>query len=568
MNILGINISGINSSACLVVDGQIKVAISEERLSKIKQDKNFPKKAIKYCCDYANISQKEIKNIYIGWNPKYYLNKSDNSLYESLMHRGKISYLALNELSVFNNEKIKKITQAIKTENTDWNINFINHHDAHLSNVIFNSGFDSADFLIADGYGEHTSGCIGQVTQNDIKKFDSFRAPHSLGSFYSTFTQYLGFRPYSDEWKVMALASLGNPDIYYEKVKNLIKVSDLSFELDLSYFEYYLSFTDNYFSPKFIKLFGEPINDLKSLNEDRYNLVAAVQKVVEEACLELINNLQKKTNSKKIVVSGGFFMNSVLNGKILSNSKYENIYIGGSPDDSGISIGAAQYGFFLDKKNKQKNTIMLKHNYFGKEYSDEDILREINKRKIKSSTINNVEAFVAKKLREKKIVGWFQGKSEFGQRALGNRSILADPTHNDIKDIINKSVKYREQFRPFAPAILKEKQEKYFNITKKQDSYFMEKVFMFKKEYIKKLPGVVHFDGSGRLQTVDKEINPKFYSLIEEFEKLSDHPVIINTSLNINGVPMAETPSDAIDCFFQSGIDFLVMNNIVISKKD
>jgi carbamoyltransferase len=566
--ILGLNISGFHSSACLVIDGEVKFAITEERVTRVKQDKSFPKESIEYCCNAAGINKSDITDIYVGWNPAHYIHKSDNTLNDAFKDRGKLSYLTLNELSVLNDEEVTQVSQQLKTLNSTWNIHFVNHHHAHLSNAFLTSGFKTSDFFVGDGFGENTTGCVGSVNldETSINTFNSFNTPHSLGSFYSSFTEFLGFKPNGDEWKVMALASLGDSSLHYEKVKNLIKVNDLNFELDLSYFEHYLFFTKNYFSEKFIKEFGEPVEGLKGLTQYHYDLVASVQRVAEEVAIEILKNLHKKTNSKNIVVSGGFFMNSVLNGVILEKTPYENIYIGGSPDDSGISIGSALYGLVFDKESKLKLTDPLKHNYFGKEYSNEDIIEELEKRKIKYNTLDEIESFTAEKIRDKNIIGWFQGKSEFGQRALGNRSILADPTKNDIKDIVNSSIKYREGFRPFAPSVLEEKQNEYFTIPKNQNAYFMEKVFKFKSKHKDELPAVVHFDGSGRLQTVSKKINPKYHKLITEFEKLSGHPVLLNTSFNVNGMPLVETPADAINCFYQSGIDYLIMNNIVISK--
>ena len=427
------------------------------------------------------------------------------------------------------------------------------------------SGYNKSDFFIADGFGEQTTGMLGFVDYNKINKLSEFRTPHSLGNFYSTFTEFLGFLPNSDEWKVMALASLGNPKKYYNKIRNLIKVRDINFELDLSYFEFYMFYTNNYYSLKFIEEFGEPVDKSNDLSSYHYDLVASLQKVVEDVVFEILNNLQNKTKNKNITLSGGFFMNSVLNGKILKNTNYQNIYIGGSPDDSGISLGSALYGYVYEQRSKIKRPSIIE-NYFGCEYTDNDITKELNKRKIKFIKSNNIEKYVAKKLKEQNIVAWFQGKSEFGQRALGNRSILADPTIENVKENVNSSIKYREGFRPFAPSVLEDKVSIYFNINKDEQSYFMEKVFMFKKKYHDKLPGVVHYDGTGRLQSVSKKVNLKYYNLIEEFEKISGYPILLNTSFNINGMPLVETPSDAIDCFFKSGIDYLILNNFIVKK--
>tara|TARA_X000000950_G_scaffold38654_1_gene41264 strand:+ start:6736 stop:8433 length:1698 start_codon:yes stop_codon:yes gene_type:complete len=562
--ILGLNISGFHSSAAIISNGSIKAAITEERLSRIKSDKSFPKKAILNCCKIAGISISEISDIYIGWNPAYYLFNSNGNLQDSFNDRGKLIYSSVKEISSLLDDPKIKIQQEIQALGTNFKIHYVDHHLAHLSNSFLQSKFPKSDFLVADGFGETKSGIVGTINMDSINTISSFRTPHSLGSFYSTFTQFLGFNPNEDEWKVMALASLGDPKKEYKKIKNLICVNELNFELDLSFFEHFLFFTKNYFSPKFIETFGTPLKDNK-LNQYHYNLVASVQKVVEESCFEILNNLQKLTKSNKLVLSGGAFMNSVMNGKLIENTNYEEVYIGGSPDDSGISTGSALYGCVYDKKGKI-NINSKNQNYFGNEYSDQDIMDELNKRKINFKKIENIESYTAKLINQNKILAWFQGRSEFGQRALGNRSILANPKAVNIKEKVNSSIKYRESFRPFAPSIIKESQNDYLIILNDQNSYFMERVFTFKKEFWEKLPGVVHYNGTGRLQTVSIETNPKFYNLIREFEKLSGFPIILNTSFNVNGMPLVETPGDALDCFYMSGIDYLVLNNFIVSK--
>jgi|TARA_B100001964_G_scaffold186844_1_gene207630 carbamoyltransferase len=547
------------------MDGKLVAAITEERLSRVKRDKRFPNQAIKYVCDIAKIDVSEITDVFVGWNPVHYMHKSDNTLLDALQNRGKIAYLALDELSAMSDSRVIEITQNVRTENSECNIHFVDHHLAHLCNAFCTSGFKRSDFFVADGFGEVTTGLLGYVTSNKIHEFDEFRSPHSLGSFYSTFTDFLGFKANSDEWKVMALASLGDHHVYYDKVRSLIRVDDLQVELDLSYFEHFLFFTQDYFTNKFVNEFGPRVTDTNNLDQQHFNLVAAVQKVVEDVVIEILHNLHKRTDAKHLVVSGGFFMNSVLNGKIIDRTPYEHLHIGGSPDDSGISIGSALYGLRY-KLNDDKENELMNHNYLGGEYSDEQVIHELEKRKVRYKQITSIENFAATKLKQGKIVGWFQGKSEFGQRALGNRSILADPTIPDIKNKINSSIKYREEFRPFAPSILHEKQREYFSSAKSQTSYFMERVFTFDEWCHEALPGVVHFDKTGRLQTVSESINPRYYRLISEFGKLSGHPVVLNTSFNLNGMPLVETPAHAIDCFYQSGIDCLIMGNVVVEK--
>ncbi len=567
MNIytLGINCSGFHSSACLVKDGKIIFAICEERLTKVKQDKSFPINAINYVCKAEKITLKDIKNIYIGWNPRFYLPKSDGSMLEAYRQRGKIAYFSLNELATINDkQELSNLKQVLIYDDHEIEIKYVDHHKAHLSNGFFSSNFESADFLILDGFGEKTTGFCGTIDYSGINILNEYTSPHSIGSFYSAFTDFLGFKPNSEEWKVMALSPMGNAKKYYDKVKKLIKIDDINFELDLSYFEHFLFFTKEYYTNKFSKEF-DWLNNSEELTQDHYDLVAACQLVAEETTFSILNSLHNKTKLTNLVVGGGFFMNSVLNGKITEKTPYKNIFIGGSPDDSGISIGSALFGYYFDLSKTKKIKEALTHNYFGIEYSDEQIITELRRRKLKFKKVEKICYETAKLIYEGNIIGWFQGKSEFGQRALGNRSILANPCLPNIKDLVNSSIKYRESFRPFAPSIIKEKQNILFNDFNNQTSYFMEKVFNYKDSWEEKVPGTDHY-GTGRLQTVDKDINPKYYQLIEELYKLTNVPCILNTSFNVNGMPVVETPSDAINCFYSSGIDYLIIGNYIIGK--
>jgi carbamoyltransferase len=570
--VVGINSSGNMSSACLFMDGRIKYAIAEERVSRRKQDVSFPLKAIKYCCQAAGVDIHKVTDLFVGWNPRYYIHRSNATLGDAYQNRGKVAYLAMNELATLLDHDpkaieppITEIMQQLKTVKATWNIHFVDHHKAHLSNAYFQSGFDKADFMIADGFGEASSGFVGRVGPGKIESFGVNRTPHSLGLFYSTFTDFLGFRHNSEEWKIMALASLGNPRKYYDVIRRMLKVNGLTYEMDLSFFESYMFFTPQYYSPKMVELFGPPLQKGQELTSRHFDIVAAVQKVVEDVFFEILNNLHKKTGGKRLVLNGGVIMNSVMNGKIHERTPYKDIFIGGSPDDSGISIGSAFYGWSHVLKRKTLPA-RLKHNYFGKTYSGEAIEKELVRRKIGFSRVADPAKKAAELIRRKKIVAWFQGASEFGQRALGNRSILADPTYPDMKDLVNATIKYREGFRPFAPAVLKEKQRELFEMDGGQDAYFMERVFRFKKEWWRKVPSVVHYDGSGRLQTVDKDVNPLFHRLITEFHRLSGCPLVLNTSFNINGMPLVETPGDAIDCFYQSGLDALIMGDYLVEK--
>jgi carbamoyltransferase len=578
MYILGLNISGFHSSAAIVNSetGEIIAAITEERLSRIKNDKSFPTLSIEYCKKIAKIEWSKIDKIIIGWNPIYYYASSPKNHHSVLRNRENLPTYVLSNLFPKIDLENEKAELSLTIGNIlcdrglrrDIEIKFINHHEAHWANAYYQSGFDDTDVLILDGFGETTTGFIGYVKNQQVVKESEFNTPHSLGMFYSAFTEFLGFQPNGDEWKVMALASLGDPKIFYNEIRELISIDGLKMELDLSYFNFYLNFRNSYINSRFIEKFGNPVTGKEVLNQKHYDLVAALQKVAEDVVFELLNEFISQTKNKNLVVGGGFFMNSVLNGKIKQFTDYENIYIGGSPDDTGIATGSALFGVLNYKKNSNSPRIETLTNYHGKVYSDEEIETTLLKIKItyekfSDSKINEV---TVNHIKSGKVVAWFQDSSEFGQRALGNRSILADPTNPKIKDIVNESIKYREGFRPFAPSILAEFQTEYFDCSEDDSSYFMEKVFKFRDKYLDKLPGVVHFDGTGRLQTVTAESNLKYYNLIKEFHNVSGHPILLNTSFNINGMPLVESPVDAIECFYKSGIDILVMGNFLISK--
>ncbi|MEX0966084.1 MAG: carbamoyltransferase C-terminal domain-containing protein [Bacteroidia bacterium] len=563
--IIGVNCSGFNSSACLILDGKLQYAINEERLTRIKKDKSFPLQSIKYCCKAAGISLSDVSDIFIGWHPRYYIKSPDHTLFEAMRNRGKIAYLALNELASLETKEILDVKQIIISENIRWNVHFVDHHQAHLANAYFFSEFDDCDFLVADGFGEVASGISGQVKNGKFEILHTNRTPHSLGLFYQAFTDFMGFQPNGDEWKVMALSALGDSAKYYDRINKLINIDGLLYELDLRYFEHFLFFTPRYFSYKLEELLGPCYTKGQELDQRAYDIVAAVQKVAQDVIFQLLKNLHEKTGNTKLVASGGFFMNSVLNGKIVDNTPYEELHLGGSPDDSGISVGSALYGsrFVLNKPVDVGNN---RHNYYGREYTNDEVELELIKRKIRYTKLDDASVKGAELILDGKILAWFQGGSEFGQRALGNRSIIADPTRPDMKDLVNATIKYREGFRPFAPAILAEKQEKYFEYSNDQTSYFMERVFQFKEKVKDRLPAVVHYDGSGRLQTVTEELNSRYYHLIRNFAARSNVPIVLNTSFNVNGMPLVETPGDAINCFYQSGLDCLIMNDFLVEK--
>lgn len=569
MKIIGISHDLYISSAALIEDGRIVAAAPEERFTRAKRTRYFPENAVRFCLDKKGCRIEDIDYFSTSWNPGVYF-KSFNPLFSG-RRRFKGEYLyAIPDylLQFFKNRDAEYIEQKIQLFNTHCRIYFIKHHHAHIGNAYFLSPFDNAAILIADEQGEFSSVTYALGRDNEVDVFQSQSYPHSLGTFYSSFTDFLGFKPNSDEWKVMALSAWADKSgRYYDKVRKMVRLlPEGRFELDLSYFNTYDSEQPepNMYTEKFIDDFGVPRKRAEPLTQREYELAAAMQKVAEEIAYHLLDWLYKKSSQKNLVAAGGFFMNSVLNGKILRNTPFERIFISSCPDDSGSSIGSALYLYHEILGGKKRRP--LTHNFFGPEFSNKEIEKTIEKYQLKHKFIEEIERYAAQLLSEDKLVSWFQGRMEFGQRALGNRSILTTPVNKGMKDRVNRAVKYREEFRPFAPSILLEDTDDFFDIDEGVEVPFMEKVYMIKESKRHLIPAVVHVDGTGRLQTVTKDTNQKFYKLLQEFKKITGVPVVLNTSFNLSGEPIVCTPKDAIRTFFSCGLDVLIMGNYVVFK--
>ena len=575
MKILGINHDMFITSAALINDGKIISAIPEERISREKLSRKFPEKAINQILKENNLNINNIDIFSNSYNPANLMTKF-NPIF-STSRRSRSDYLYSVPDNLFKiNENIDPLNseyllQEIKIKNKIKKIYFVNHHLAHAANAFFISPFKKSAILTADGRGEIDSCSFSLGVGNKIKLIKKISFPHSVGSFYSTFTEFLGYKANSDEWKVMALSSYckNKKNKFYKFIKKLVKIdkSDGTFALNTNYFKETVHEYGKMYSDEFIRVFGSPRKKDEKITNRHIEIAGAMQVVSEEIVLNMLNWLQKKTKSENLSVSGGFFMNSVFNGKITKLTKFKNIFISSCPDDSGLSIGAALY-VYNHILNRKKRYIQ-KHNYYGPCFSNDEIKKTLDNYKINYSfNKKNLSKIVAKKISEGKIIGWFQGKMEFGQRALGNRSILGDPRILKNRDKINQIIKFRESFRPFAPAILNEKKEDFFLIRKNETANFMEKVFLIKNKMHNKIPAVTHIDGSGRLQTVEKTTNPKFYDLIKEFFNITSIPILINTSFNLNGEPIVCTPQDAIRTFNTSGLDMLVIGDFIISKQN
>jgi len=568
MKILGINNEMHISSACLIEDGKIVAAAAEERFTREKLTRKFPQETIKYCFKEANIKMEEVDYIATSWNPGIYFTKFNPLLSGQRRHMVEQLYsVPDNLMQLYVRPEVDYVFQEISGSFGKTNTYYITHHRTHAANGFFLSPFSSAAILTADAQGEFESTTFCHGKGNKINFVKSINYPHSLGALYSTFTEFLGFRANSDEWKVMALASYADPNNeFYKRLKEeVVKFQgDGNFELNLSYFKGFLHDQPNLYTERLVETFGRARERDEEFQERHFEIASALQKISEEAIVHLLNWLFQQTREKNLVLSGGLFMNSVFNGKVLELTPFDNLFVSSCPDDSGNCFGAALYLYnhILGKGR----SVPMSHNYYGPQYTDSEIEETLKGYNLNYAYEENIFKKAAKLLSEGNVIGWFQGRMEFGQRALGNRSILADPRKADMKDKVNRAVKFRESFRPFAPAVIKEKQEEYFEIGKGGDVPFMEKVYPVIMDKRDQIPAVVHADGSGRIQTVIKELNPEFYSLIEEFEKITHIPIVLNTSFNLNGEPIVCTPSDAIKTFYSCGLDTLVIGNYIVHK--
>jgi carbamoyltransferase len=568
MRIIGINNEMYISSACLIEDGRIVAAGAEERFTRQKLTRQFPTEAITYCLKEGGLTMQDVDYVATSWNPGVYFSKFNPVFSGRRRHLVEQLYSVPDYLMAFyGRPQIDYVFQEACGEFGASRAYHITHHRAHAANGFFLSPFDTAAILTADAQGETESVTFGRGRDNAIHYLKSMHYPHSLGMLYSTFTEYLGFVANSDEWKVMALASYADPDNEFLRLfrEHVIRFGpEGSFELNLSLFSGFLHEQPRLFTETMSALFGPARRKDESLEDRHYELAAALQKITEDVAVHMIIWLYERTGEKNLVLSGGSFMNSVFNGRVLDLTPFEQLFVSSSPDDSGNCFGAAFYLYNHILGNKRGEAMV--HNYYGPQYSDPEIRQVLSGYNLSFQHDENVCASAARMLAAGKIIGWFQGRMEFGQRALGNRSILTDPRRAEMKDKVNRAVKFRESFRPFAPAVLKERQNEYFDMDAGSEVPFMEKVYPVKAEQRGDIPAVVHVDGSGRIQSVDRETNERFYTLISEFEKITGVPVVLNTSFNLNGEPIVCSPVDAIRTFFSCGLDVLVLGNYIVSK--
>ena len=591
-SILGISAFYHDSAACILKDGKIIAAAQEERFTRKKHDPSYPKNAIDFVLDYANLKLSDVNQIVFFEKPFLKFERLLET-YVAFAPKGFVSFskampLWIKEKLFQKNFLFNKLKEHDKRYKSDKNIFFSDHHLSHAASAFFPSPFEEAVIITADGVGEWatTTLAVGKNNQLDIKKEIHF--PHSLGLLYSAFTYYIGFKVNSGEYKLMGLAPYGNP-IYEDKVKQLIDIKeDGTFRLNQKYFNYAtgLTMTNDHFH----KLFGQkPRNSkIEKLTQFHMDIASSIQKVTEEIMLKLAKSVRKEYGIKNLCLAGGVALNCVANGKIAQEKIFENIWIQPAAGDAGGSLGAALALWHIDQGNKRdvNPNDDMNGSYLGSEFSQENIEKELKSIGANFETvdyqklINQSAEFLAKE----KAIGWFQGRMEFGPRALGGRSILADPRSDKTQKNLNLKVKYRESFRPFAPSVLKEDALNWFdlnidspymllvaNINKDKTILMSEeqnRLFVIDKLNIKRsiIPAVTHVDYSARVQTVSQDTNKRYYDLISKFKEKTGCPIIVNTSFNVRGEPIVNTPTDAFNCFMGTELDYLIIGNCILDK--
>ncbi len=564
MRILGISAFYHDSAAALIVDGKVVSAQEEERFTGIKHDQRFPINSIKWILKQNKLKINQIDKIVWYEDPKKKFER-----FKAQWHKYFPKTLGLTKKLIFwkSNNNIEEIIR--EQLGYRGSIEYVEHHISHLAYSFYTSPFNEAHLFSVDGVGEDETAILGLgVKGRYIQPLERTNFPHSLGLLYATITAFLGFKPNSGEYKVMGLAAYGSDkDVYREQFEKLAKLNGNTLELDLKYFSFHYS-EKKMFTFKMSELFGItpriPESDLEQVHKD---IAFSLQAHYERLFFTMLNNFHKHYPMDNLCLSGGCAYNGLANGKITINTPYKNVYVPPAPSDAGSAIGAALYVWMKHPLNKRvENT----NPYLGPAYTHADYLNTIRQyvpiEKVKhmASPIALTKE-VAKLINEGAIIGWFKGSSEFGQRALGHRSILANPTIPDIKPKVNRVIKKREGFRPFAPMVIADEANNYFEMLGQTVPY-MNQVFKVKDDFIAGLPSITHADGTARVQTVEREFNTDIYFLLKEFKKLSGYPILLNTSFNLRGQTMVLDPETAIKTFYDCEMDYLVLGSYIISK--
>ena len=569
--VLGFSAYFHDSSACVIKDGKVLAGVDEERFTRKKYDNGFPINAIQFCLKEAGVKP---DLVVFFENPDRKFERIKETLATS-EHSDEI-YKAIFNLweNVKSKEKIQeKFREATGLDNQ---IIFLDHHLSHAASAYYVSGYDNATLVTIDGVGEKTTTTIGRGDGRKIEMLKQIEFPNSIGLLYTALTVFLGFRPFDGEYKVMGLAAYGessreqNP--YYAKLRQTVETfEDGSFALDMKFFGHN-NFEMKAYRQDFIDLIGlSPRQPNDPMTRDYENLAAALQLLTEDLVLGVLSHAHDIAPSDNLCFAGGVALNSVINAKILSKTKFKNLFIQPAAGDGGTALGAAKY--IQNLSDASAPTEHMTHAYLGPKYTTNEIENILRSQNVVYQTFASETEKIettARLLEDKKVIGWFWGRMEWGPRALGARSILASPLYEDMKDILNEKVKHREMFRPFAPVVCVDDAEDFFECDTPipEPTDFMLMVYPVKKEKQKDLPAIVHVDGSGRLQTIRREQNPQYYDLIKAFGKLTGVPVLVNTSFNVNKEPIVCTPQDALNCIRATEIDYLVLDNFLIKKQD
>ncbi|MBI4180026.1 carbamoyltransferase [bacterium] len=570
MYILGISCFYHDAAAALIQDGRLVAVAEEERLSRRKHDSRFPVHAAKWCMDQAKIGIGDVDYVVFYEKP---FTKFERILKTNLATFPRSARLFSRSMATWMGDKLWMEAIIRESLGYEGEILYVEHHVSHAASAFFCSPFDEAAILSIDGVGEWTTTATGVGRGNEIRLDQELRFPHSLGLLYSAFTAFLGFEVNEGEYKVMGMAPYGKPN-YVDRVKKLVRIhDDGSFWLNLDYFAFHRT-PDTSYSRKFVELFGPPRDPRAEETLDPYyaDVAASIQSVTEEILITLASSLRKKTGMTNLCMAGGVALNSVANAKIRFRAGFEDVYIQPAAGDPGGALGAALYAYRALLGGTEK--YRMDHAYHGPAYTVGEAKAFFDRENIPYTEFSSPNGEILDRatdmLQKGSVIGWYQGKSEWGPRALGNRSIIADPRRAEMKDVVNRKIKFREPFRPFAPSVLVDRAEDYFELPNPERHYparFMLYVVPVKNRAMDLLPAITHVDGSGRLQTVYEEYNPRYYDLIHRFGSATGVYSVLNTSFNLKGEPIVCTPADAYGTFSRSGMDALIVENLMVEKK-
>ncbi|HEY1330103.1 MAG TPA: carbamoyltransferase C-terminal domain-containing protein [Actinomycetota bacterium] len=574
MIVLGINAYHGDASAAIVVDGELVAAVEEERFTRVKHDTSFPTKAVEYCLHAANATLSDVEHIALSRNPRANLGRRARFAVGSRAGRSMAADRGASLLKTLRAKESLAQGLGVPADAITARAHFVEHHLAHIASSFFVSPFEDAAVLSLDGFGDMVSAMWGVGRGSKLSIMGEVGFPHSLGVFYTAFTQYLGFPNYGDEYKVMGLASYGEPE-YLDQVRQVVRSAGLGYELNLDYFSHHLDGVSMtwrggppelgpVWGPAMESTFGPARHDRSEPVEARHeNVASSMQRRLEEVVIGMIRDLHRATGLDRLCMAGGVALNCVANGRIRRETPIRELYIQPAANDAGTSVGAA-YHVYHHVLGAPRGFVM-DHAYYGPEFDETACRAALDGAGLSYRRLDDADLFrtTAKSLADGKVVGWFQGRMEFGPRALGNRSILVDPRRAEMKDVLNARIKHREPFRPFAPSILESATGEYF-----EDDYpspYMLLTYPVRKDKRDAIPAPTHVDGTGRLQTVRRDQNARYHDLIAAFGELTGVPVLLNTSFNENE-PICHTPEEAADTFRRTKMDVLVLGNLVAER--